>query len=58
MTNDTLEDNAFDNEIFQIENSSNSFYSENSNKEGIELCHCDNKNLCSCKKSINVLTKS
>jgi hypothetical protein len=27
-------------------------------KGGIELCHCDNKEFCSCKKTINVLTKS
>jgi hypothetical protein len=57
-SNDSLEDNASDNEIFQIENSSDSSYSENSSEEGIELCHCNNKDFCSCKKTINVLTKS
>jgi hypothetical protein len=57
-SNDSLEDNASDNEIFQIENSSDSSYSKNSSEEGIELCHCDNKDFCSCKKTINVLTKS
>ena len=49
---------SFFNEIFQIENSSDSSYLENSSEEGIELCHCDNKEFCSCKKTINVLTKS
>ena len=33
-TNNSLEDNAFDNKIFQIENSSDSSYSENSSEEG------------------------
>ena len=56
--NDSLEDNASDNEIFQIENSFDSSYSENFNKEGMELCHCENKYFCSCKKTLNVLTKS
>ena len=56
--NFSLEDNASDNEIFQIGNSFDSSYSENSSEEGIELCHCDNKDFYSCKKTINVLTKS
>ena len=51
-SNDSLEDNASDNEIFQIENSSDSFYSENSSEERIKLCHCDNKDFCLCKKTI------
>ena len=34
-SNYSLEDNASDNENFQIENSSDSFYSENSSEEGI-----------------------
>ena len=33
-SNDSLEDNASNNEIFQIENSSDSSYSENSSEEG------------------------
>jgi hypothetical protein len=57
-SNDSLADNASDNEIFQIENSSESSCSENSSEEGIELCHCNNKDFCSCKKTINVLSKS
>jgi hypothetical protein len=57
-SNDSLDDNASDNEIFQIENSSDSSFSENSSEEGIELCHCNNKDFCSCKKTINVLSKS
>jgi hypothetical protein len=57
-SNDSLEDNASNNEIFQIENSSDSSSSENSSEEGIELCHCNNKDFCSCKKTINVLNKS
>ena len=56
-SNDSLEDNVSDNEIFQIENSSDSSYSKNSSEEGKELCNCDNKKFCSCKKTINVLTK-
>ena len=42
----------------EIENSSDSSYLENSSEEGTKLCHCDNKDFCSCKKTINVLTKS
>ena len=57
-SNNSLEDNVSDNEIFQIENSSDSSYLENSSKEGIKLCQCDNKDFSSCKKTINVLTKS
>ena len=57
-SNNSLEDNVSDNEIFQIENSSDSSYSKNSSEEGIELCHCENKEFCSCKKTINVLPKS
>ena len=33
-SNNSLEDNVSDNEIFQIENSSDSSYSENSSEEG------------------------
>jgi hypothetical protein len=57
-SNDSLEDNASNNENFQIENSFDSSYSKNSSEEEMELCHCDNKDFCSCKKTINVLTKS
>jgi hypothetical protein len=57
-SNNSLEDNVSDNEIFQIENSSDSSHLENSCKEGIKLCQCDNKDFSSCKKTINVLTKS
>ena len=53
--NDSLDDNALDNEILQIENSSESLYSSDSS--GIELCQCDSNDLCTCKKTINVLKK-
>ena len=58
--NDSLYDNASESEIFQIENSLKSSYStfSNSSEDGIELCQCDNKGLCTCKKTINVLSKS
>ncbi len=58
--NDSLYDNASDNEIFQIENSSKSSYSifSNSSEDSIELCQFENQGLCTCKKTINVLSKS
>jgi hypothetical protein len=55
--NDSLDDNALDNEILQIENSSESLYSSDSSEDGIELCQCDSNDLCTCKKTINVLKK-
>ena len=51
-SNDSLKDNTSGNENFQIENSSDSSYSENSSEEGIKLCYCDNKDFCLCKKTI------
>ena len=39
--NDSLNDNALDNEILQIENSSESSYFSDSSEYGIELCQCD-----------------
>ena len=44
--------------FFKLKNSSDSSYSEHSSEEGIELCHCNNKDFCSCNKTINVLNKS
>ena len=51
LDNDSLDDNASNNEIFQIENSIESSYSDfsNSSEYGIELCQCNNKDLCTRK---------